>query len=98
MFITLQVEYIMFIIRFSNRKYSTVVNQVCHLSQSKLQVECRNVLLFRFYLFVGAHSLGSCKFENSGFQGPWDFTPEKLDNGFYKSMRGIKWESLPISG
>lgn len=40
---------------------------------------------------LGAHSLGGCKTENTGFHGVWDFSDTKLDNGYYRSLAGSIW-------
>ncbi|XP_067939113.1 putative ascorbate peroxidase [Watersipora subatra] len=41
---------------------------------------------------MGAHSLGRCRSENSGFVGPWDRTPEVLDNNYYLSLVNADWQ------
>jgi catalase (peroxidase I) len=35
---------------------------------------------------MGAHSLGTCKIENSGFIGPWDNSPAVLDNHYFRNL------------
>ncbi|XP_067949770.1 uncharacterized protein [Watersipora subatra] len=40
---------------------------------------------------LGAHSLGRCTGANSGFHGPWDNSPNKLDNAYYRSLLGTDW-------
>lgn len=49
-------------------------------------------LLFRYK--TGAHSLGKCHRANQGFEGPWDFTPVKLENGYYQSLVHTTW--IPV--
>ncbi|XP_067939908.1 uncharacterized protein [Watersipora subatra] len=41
---------------------------------------------------MGGHSLGRCRAENSGFVGPWDRTPEVLDNTYYLSLVNADWQ------
>jgi len=41
---------------------------------------------------AGGHSLGRATLENSGFEFPWDNSPEKLDNGYYKAMKANGWK------
>ena len=40
---------------------------------------------------MGAHSLGSCTPENSGFLGPWDRSVFTLNNGFYIELVNSDW-------
>ena len=40
---------------------------------------------------MGAHSLGSCTPENSGFLGPWDRSEFTLNNGFYTELVNSDW-------
>jgi len=47
---------------------------------------------------AGAHSLGRCRAENSGFQGAWDNTPAVFDNGYYKSLLGTEWHIVDSPG
>ena len=37
---------------------------------------------------IGAHALGQAAPQNSGFQGPWAPPGNRLDNGFYRQLRG----------
>lgn len=41
----------------------------------------------------GAHSLGRCRKDQSGFEGQWDNTPQTLDNAYYQSMIGTIWRA-----
>lgn len=50
------------------------------------------------YLSIGAHSLGRARKENSGFDGPWDLSQTKLDNGFYRSLAGFDWSATNDTG
>ena len=34
-------------------------------------------------IYLGAHSLGRARPENTGFSGPWDMTETGLDPGYY---------------
>lgn len=39
----------------------------------------------------GAHALGRCHTDRSGFEGPWTFSPTVLTNDFYKLLLSEKW-------
>lgn len=41
--------------------------------------------------FTGAHSVGRCHLENSGFAGKWDNSELTLDNGYYRNLAGTDW-------
>lgn len=41
---------------------------------------------------LGAHAVGRCHIKNSGFDGPWTFSPTVLTNDFYKLLLDAKWE------
>ncbi|XP_067938924.1 putative ascorbate peroxidase [Watersipora subatra] len=41
---------------------------------------------------LGAHSLGRCRAETSGFEGTWDRTPTVMDNGYYLSLVNTDWD------
>jgi len=40
----------------------------------------------------GAHSLGRCHPENSGFDGPWTHTPNKFTNGLFVELTKRHWK------
>lgn len=40
---------------------------------------------------LGAHALGRCHTDRSGFSGPWTFSPTTLTNDFYKLLFDEKW-------
>eukprot|EP00158_Paraphelidium_tribonemae_P004302 Partr_v1_DN26681_c0_g1_i2_m69304 putative cytochrome c peroxidase len=40
----------------------------------------------------GAHSLGRCHKERSGFMGPWTYTPTRFSNQFFILLTKLKWE------
>lgn len=40
---------------------------------------------------VGAHCLGRCHPQNSGFDGPWTFSPTMFTNDFFKLLLDEKW-------
>jgi len=40
----------------------------------------------------GAHTLGKCHNERSGFQGPWTSTPYTFDNSYFKDLLTLKWD------
>lgn len=39
----------------------------------------------------GAHALGRCHSDRSGFDGPWTFSPTVLTNDYYKLLMEEKW-------
>jgi cytochrome c peroxidase len=39
----------------------------------------------------GAHALGRCHTDRSGFSGPWTFSPTVLTNDYYKLLMEEKW-------
>lgn len=41
---------------------------------------------------AGAHALGRCHTNNSGFDGPWTFSPTVMTNDYYKLLLGSKWQ------
>ncbi|KAI0745964.1 cytochrome c peroxidase [Earliella scabrosa] len=40
---------------------------------------------------IGAHALGRCHPDRSGFEGPWTFSPTSVTNEFYKLLLNEKW-------
>ena len=45
----------------------------------------------------GAHSVGACHGDRSGFEGPWTDAPLKFDNGYFTEMmsKAYVYETLP---
>ena len=39
----------------------------------------------------GAHALGRCHTDRSGFDGPWTFSPTVVTNEYYKLLLNEKW-------
>ncbi|KAF2692096.1 class II peroxidase [Lentithecium fluviatile CBS 122367] len=39
----------------------------------------------------GAHALGRCHTDRSGYEGPWTFSPTTLTNDYYKLLLEEKW-------
>jgi len=39
----------------------------------------------------GAHALGRCHTDRSGFDGPWTFSPTVMTNDYYKLLMEEKW-------
>jgi cytochrome c peroxidase len=39
----------------------------------------------------GAHALGRCHADRSGFEGPWTFSPTTVTNDYYKLLLSEKW-------
>ncbi|KAF7983825.1 hypothetical protein HWV62_19083 [Athelia sp. TMB] len=46
----------------------------------------------------GAHALGRCHTDRSGFEGPWTFSPTTLTNDYYKLLFEEKWTWRKWSG
>jgi len=40
----------------------------------------------------GAHALGRCHTDRSGFEGPWTFSPTQVTNDYYKLLLSEKWD------
>ncbi|KAK9474702.1 heme peroxidase [Dipodascopsis tothii] len=47
---------------------------------------------------VGAHALGRCHTDRSGFEGPWTFSPTYFTNDFYTLLLKDKWHWRKWSG
>ncbi|PAV18818.1 cytochrome C peroxidase [Pyrrhoderma noxium] len=47
---------------------------------------------------VGAHALGRCHTDRSGFEGPWTFSPITFTNDFYNLLLNEKWVWRKWSG
>ncbi|KAH8885247.1 mitochondrial cytochrome c peroxidase [Thozetella sp. PMI_491] len=41
---------------------------------------------------IGAHALGRCHTDRSGFSGPWTFSPTVMTNDFYQLLLNEKWQ------
>ncbi len=39
----------------------------------------------------GAHALGRCHTDRSGFEGPWTFSPTTMTNDYFKLLYSEKW-------
>lgn len=39
----------------------------------------------------GAHALGRCHTDRSGFEGPWTFSPTMVTNDYYQLLLQEKW-------
>lgn len=46
----------------------------------------------------GAHALGRCHNDRSGFDGPWTFSPTTLTNDYYKLLLEEKWSYKKWNG
>lgn len=44
----------------------------------------------------GAHALGRCHTDRSGFEGPWTFSPTSMTNEYYKLLLNEKCVMLYI--
>ncbi|KAH8921217.1 class II peroxidase [Atractiella rhizophila] len=47
---------------------------------------------------IGAHALGRCHKDRSGFDGPWTFSPTTFTNDFYKLLKDEKWTERKWNG
>eukprot|EP01124_Arcella_intermedia_P000296 TRINITY_DN10153_c0_g1_i1.p1 TRINITY_DN10153_c0_g1~~TRINITY_DN10153_c0_g1_i1.p1 ORF type:complete len:264 (+),score=53.13 TRINITY_DN10153_c0_g1_i1:37-828(+) len=46
----------------------------------------------------GAHTLGRCHPETSGYDGPWTRNPTKFDNAFFKNLLHMEWKPRQWKG
>ncbi|KAI7941976.1 hypothetical protein MJO28_012003 [Puccinia striiformis f. sp. tritici] len=46
----------------------------------------------------GAHALGRCHTDRSGFEGPWTFSPTTFSNDYYKLLFDEKWQPRKWKG
>ena len=46
----------------------------------------------------GAHALGRCHTDRSGFEGPWSFSPTIMSNDYYRLLLGEKWNYRKWNG
>ncbi|KAI9818116.1 MAG: heme peroxidase [Pycnora praestabilis] len=46
----------------------------------------------------GAHALGRCHTDRSGFDGPWSFSPTVMSNDYYRLLLGEKWSYRKWNG
>ena len=47
---------------------------------------------------IGAHNLGRCHSDRSGFHGPWVGNPTRFSNLFFKQLLKFKWEKKEWEG
>ncbi|KAJ1548669.1 heme peroxidase, partial [Cladochytrium tenue] len=47
---------------------------------------------------VGAHALGRCHTDRSGFDGPWTRSPVTFSNDFFKNLLSERWSQRKWSG
>jgi len=45
-----------------------------------------------FVALSGAHTLGACHADRSGFEGPWTQNPHQFDNSYFKDLLSKKWK------
>jgi catalase (peroxidase I) len=46
----------------------------------------------------GAHTLGRCHIERSGYDGPWTRNPLKFDNQYFKNLLHMEWRPKKWTG
>lgn len=47
---------------------------------------------------IGAHTVGRCHKDRSGFDGPWTYTPTRFSNQFFKLLVSIDWKPRQWDG
>ena len=47
---------------------------------------------------IGAHALGRCHTDRSGFDGPWNFSPTLFTNEFFRLLVEEKWTQKKWNG
>ncbi|KAI9227386.1 MAG: peroxidase [Piptocephalis tieghemiana] len=47
---------------------------------------------------IGAHALGRCHRDRSGFDGPWTFSPTTFTNDFYTQLLQSNWQERSWNG
>ncbi|KAI9189269.1 heme peroxidase [Blastocladiella emersonii ATCC 22665] len=47
---------------------------------------------------LGAHALGRCHTDRSGYSGPWTFSPTMLTNDYYKLLLSETWQKKKWDG
>lgn len=50
-----------------------------------------NIQRSEIVALVGAHALGRCHPDRSGFDGPWTASPTMFTNNFFTELLGRKW-------
>ena len=48
-------------------------------------------------ILSGAHTVGSCHTDRSGFEGPWTANPLKFDNAYYVDLMNKEWKESKAS-
>ncbi|KAJ1537228.1 cytochrome c peroxidase [Cladochytrium tenue] len=46
----------------------------------------------------GAHTLGRCHTDRSGFDGPWTNTPDRFSNQYFKLLTTVEWKKKKWDG
>ncbi len=47
---------------------------------------------------LGAHGVGRCHADRSGFDGPWTFSPTTFSNAYYSELLNRKWVDKKWNG
>ncbi|RKO86804.1 heme peroxidase [Blyttiomyces helicus] len=47
---------------------------------------------------IGAHALGRCHTDRSGFDGPWTYSPTRFSNQYFKLLTTVKWQKKKWDG
>ncbi|KAI9207359.1 heme peroxidase [Polychytrium aggregatum] len=46
----------------------------------------------------GAHALGRCHTDRSGYKGPWTFNPTRFSNQYFVLLKNVKWTKKQWDG
>ena len=46
----------------------------------------------------GAHSLGRCHLDRSGYLGPWTYSPTRFSNQYFVLLTKVKWQKKEWNG
>ncbi|CAI2169589.1 5013_t:CDS:2 [Funneliformis geosporum] len=58
---------------------------------SKSKLDLQGFKYSEIVALAGAHALGRCHPDRSGFQGPWTFSPITFTNGYFTELLKKKW-------
>ncbi|KAL0478803.1 heme-binding peroxidase [Acrasis kona] len=47
---------------------------------------------------LGAHTIGRCHVERSGYTGPWTYTPTRFTNQYFKLLTTVDWQPKKWDG
>ncbi|KAJ3187909.1 cytochrome c peroxidase [Gaertneriomyces sp. JEL0708] len=47
---------------------------------------------------IGAHAVGRCHSDRSGYSGPWTYTPTRFSNQYFKLLTSVDWRKKKWDG